>query len=171
VNIPSVRDPVNRLVRTNCEAFYAKWRWPDLPGPDRIIFRYADALLRRAEALVRLNRQAEALPFINQVRSRAGLPNLTSVTLDQILQERAWELDGEGHRWTDLKRFGKAVEIISGPHAEDRRARIGRTPPAAYMASPADRYRTRFPIRPDDVRLSQCGILQNPGWGAACTGT
>ena len=26
-------------------------------------------------------------------------------------------------------------------------------------------------VEPDDVRLSQCGILQNPGWGASCTGT
>ena len=175
VNIAQVRDPVNRTTRNNCIVYYAKWRWPEhMPQSGRdnnnwIVFRYADALLRRAESLVRLGRANEALPFVNQVRARAGLPALTSVNLDQILQERAWELAGEGHRWMDLKRFGKATEIIAGRHGTDRLNRVARTSRSAYMKD-GSAYRVRFPIRPRDVELSQCRIVQNPGWGGGCFG-
>jgi hypothetical protein len=89
--------------------------------------------------------------------------------LDAILQERAWELAGEGHRWLDLKRFGRASAIIAGAHGAERAERVSRTPPAAYMRD-GSLYRLRLPIRPRDVELSQCRILQNPGWGAACIG-
>lgn len=85
-----------------------------------------------------------------------------------ILQERGWELGGERHRWLDLKRFGRAVEVIVA-HGEERAERVIRTPPAAYMRD-GSHYRVRFPIRPRDVELSQCLVLQNPGWGS-CEGT
>jgi hypothetical protein len=180
LNIATVRDPVNRTVRVNCIAYFAKWRWPEhMPQPGRdnnnfIAFRYADALLRRAESLARLGRSGEAIVFVNQVRARAGLPPLAGLSgqalLDAILQERGWELGGEGHRWLDLKRFGKASAIIAGPHGAERAERVSRTPPAAYMRD-GSFYRLRFPIRPRDVELSQCRIMQNPGWGAACIGT
>ncbi|HEY8484059.1 MAG TPA: RagB/SusD family nutrient uptake outer membrane protein [Longimicrobiales bacterium] len=178
LNIERVRDPVNRSVRENCIPYYAKWRWPEhMPQPGRdnnnwIAFRYADALLRRAESLARLGRAEEALQFVNEVRARAGLPPLSGLAgealLDAILQERAWELAGEGHRWLDLKRFGKASEVILA-HGEERARRVSRTPPAAYMRD-GSLYRLRFPIRPRDVELSQCRILQNPGWGTDCVG-
>jgi len=180
LNIEAVRDPVNRTVREDCIPYYAKWRWPDhMPQSGRdnnnwIVFRYADALLRRAESHWRLNQAPQALALVNEVRARAGLPDLVGLTgddlRDAILQERAWELAGEGHRWMDLKRFGQAVAIIAGPHADDRFERVSRTPPAAYMKQGAT-YRLRFPIRPQDVQLSQCRILQNPGWSSECVGT
>lgn len=180
LNIASVRDPVNRTVRQNCIVYFAQWRWPEhMPQTGRdnnnwIAFRYADALLRRAEVLTRLGRSAEAAVFANQVRARAGLPPLAGLSgqamLDAILQERGWELAGEGHRWLDLKRFGTASQIIAGVHGAERAQRVSRTPPAAYMRD-GSFYRLRFPIRPRDVELSQCRILQNPGWGAGCIGT
>lgn len=179
LNLGEVRDPVNRSVRQNCIPYYAKWRWPEhmpLTGRDNnnwIAFRYADALLRRAESLARLGRPAEALVFVNRVRARAGLPDLAGLSgealLDAILRERGWELAGEGHRWLDLKRFGKATEIIANQHGPERAARVQRTPSAAYMRD-GSHYRTRLPVRPRDVELSQCRILQNPGWGASCVG-
>lgn len=180
LNIESVRDPVNRMVRENCIAYFAKWRWPEhMPQTERdnnnwIAFRYADALLRRAESLARLGRTTEALGFVNQVRARAGLPALAGLSgqalLDAILDERGWELGGERHRWLDLKRFGKATAIIAGPHGAERTTRVSRTPPAAYMRD-GSFYRLRLPIRPRDVELSQCLIVQNPGWGGTCVGT
>jgi hypothetical protein len=173
VNVAALRDPQTGEARTNCIPYFIKWRWPEqMPviGRDNnnwIVFRYADALLRRAESLARLNRPTEALGFVNQVRQRAGVPALTGLSgqalLDAILQERALELGGEAHRWLDLKRFSKATEIMVA-HGNDRRARVSRLTPDMYRLDTSP-YRLRYPIRQRDVELSQCRILQNPGWG------
>jgi hypothetical protein len=176
LNIPSVRDPVSKTVRTNCIPYFTKWRWPEaMPQAGRdnnnwIVFRYADALLRIAESAVRVGDQGKARAAINQVRARAGLPALGTVTLADVLQERAWELGGEGWRWFDLKRFGVAATTIQA-HGNERRAHIPRQAAQTdiYLAR-GDLYRLRLPIRPRDVDLSQCKILQNPGWGS-CEGT
>jgi len=80
-----------------------------------IITRYADALLMYAEALMVLGKKDEALPFINQVRTRAKVPVITAAQLniDAILHERRMELAYEGHRYFDLVRTGKAIEVLT----------------------------------------------------------
>ena len=91
-------------------------KWPIEPNTDRYlsndvpIFRYADVLLMKAEVLVRLGRNAEAPEFFNMVRHRAQVADITDLTLDDILAERARELFAEGHRRTDLIRFGKYLD-------------------------------------------------------------
>lgn len=72
------------------------------------LFRYSDVLLMKAEALLRLGRAGEALPLVNQVRTRASLPALTAaqLTLDELLAERGRELVFEGWRRSDQIRFG-----------------------------------------------------------------
>ncbi len=62
--------------------------------------------LTRAECNLRLGQQVGASPVadINAVRQRAGLPPLTTVTLNDILRERKLELAFEGHQIHDLKR-------------------------------------------------------------------
>ena len=135
-------------------------------------FRYADALLRLAESHARLGETGPALTHLNTVRARAGLDALVGLSgqalMDAILRERSWELAGEGHRWFDLKRFGVASEVITA-HGAERIARVPRTSPSAYGVTGANSYRMRYPIRPRDVELSECKILQNPGWGS-CEG-
>ena len=180
LNIASVRDPQTGEVRANCIPYFTKWRWVEhMPQEGRdnnnwIVFRYADALLRRAESHARLGEDGEALTHLNRVRDRAGLPPLAGVggpaLMDAILRERSWELAGEGHRWLDLKRFGVASEVIVA-HGEERRQRVPRTSPSAYGVTGANAYRLRYPIRPRDVELSRCRIEQNPGWGGSCEGT
>ena len=77
------------------------------------ILRYADVLLINAEAKVRQNKNGDA-PF-NQVRTRAKMPTLSNVTVDQILDERRMELVCEwGERYNDLCRTGKASSQLSG---------------------------------------------------------
>lgn len=71
------------------------------------IFRLADVVLMKAEALLRLNREPEARVLVNQIRQRAGLSALERLTLDELLAERGRELFMEMHRRTDLIRFGK----------------------------------------------------------------
>jgi hypothetical protein len=87
-----------------------------------LVTRYADVLLIYAEALNELNGPgSEAYSAINQVRARArkgnaasdlqDLKGLTQIQFrEAVLQERSWELAGEGHRRWDLLRTGKFLE-------------------------------------------------------------
>lgn len=73
------------------------------------IYRYADILLMKAEALVRLNSGSatpEALAAANAVHERAGLPPYSELSLTELLNERGRELAWEGHRRQDQIRFG-----------------------------------------------------------------
>lgn len=71
-------------------------------------FRLADAYLMRAEATLRGGTGADATvdEDLNMIRSAAGLPDVTA-TLQEVLDERGRELFLEGHRRSDLIRFGK----------------------------------------------------------------
>lgn len=72
------------------------------------IFRYADVLLMNAEAKIINGKNGDA-PF-NEVRRRAEMPELTNVTVNQVLDERRMELFFEwGERYTDLLRTGLAA--------------------------------------------------------------
>ncbi len=70
------------------------------------IYRYSDVLLMKAETAWRLN-DASAIDYVNMVRERATLDPVTTVDEDLILAERGKELYIEGHRRTDLIRFGR----------------------------------------------------------------
>ncbi len=80
-----------------------------------IVTRYADALLMYAEALMVTGKKDEAVGFVNQVRSRVNLPGITAAQLDidRILHERRMELSFEGHRYFDLVRTGKAIDVLT----------------------------------------------------------
>lgn len=78
---------------------------------DFIVFRYADVLLIRAEALWRLNAgSVEALTLVNQIRTRAKVDAFASLTADNLLAERGREMFAEMTRRQDLIRFGKFAE-------------------------------------------------------------
>jgi hypothetical protein len=111
---------------------------------DNPMFRLADAYLMYAEAVLRGGSGGDlttALGYVNQIRTRSGdvaagnAPGAitgTELTLDFILDERARELYWEGHRRTDLIRFGKFTGSsylwpwkggnINGTSIEDKRA-------------------------------------------------
>jgi hypothetical protein len=86
---------------------------------DYPMFRLADAYLMYAEAVLRGGSGGDlttALGYVNQIRTRSGdvtagnapgAITISQLTLDFILDERARELYWEGHRRTDLIRFGK----------------------------------------------------------------
>jgi starch-binding outer membrane protein, SusD/RagB family len=86
---------------------------PTFPDTDYPMFRLADAYLMYAEAVLRGGggSRAQALAYVNQLRTRAygnTSGNITDpqLTLQFILDERARELFWEGHRRTDLIRYG-----------------------------------------------------------------
>ncbi|MBC9935041.1 RagB/SusD family nutrient uptake outer membrane protein [Chitinophaga qingshengii] len=76
---------------------------------DLVIFRYADALMLKAECLLRTGQQGPALTLVNEVRARnfATAKPLVTLTLDNLLAERGREFIWEGCRRQDLIRFGK----------------------------------------------------------------
>lgn len=81
------------------------------------IFRLADILLLKAEALAHTGDYIEAMELVNQVRARVSLAPVAPVTtlndaINTILKERFAELAFEGQRWFDLKREGKSIEIL-----------------------------------------------------------
>ncbi|MEN2434752.1 RagB/SusD family nutrient uptake outer membrane protein [Weeksellaceae bacterium A-14] len=94
------------------------WKQRDTSGYQHVyIFRYADALLLRAEAMVRTGNYGLAKPLIDQVRGRVGLSPIDDITseddgISKVLWERKLELAFEGQRWFDLKRTGKALDIL-----------------------------------------------------------
>jgi starch-binding outer membrane protein, SusD/RagB family len=69
------------------------------------LFRYADVLLMKAELLIRQGKNGDT--YVNQIRKRAGVVDLTGVNLNTLLQERGREMFCEGHRRQDLIRYGK----------------------------------------------------------------
>lgn len=73
---------------------------------DLVLERYSDVLLIKAEALFRLGNASAALPLVNQVRKRSNATSLSSLTLQDIEDERAREFIWEGCRRTDMIRFG-----------------------------------------------------------------
>lgn len=122
---------------------------------DWIVFRYADVLTLRAEALVRAGNAItqEALDCLNAVHTRAGLTayKMSDFTdandfLDKVLLERGHELWFEGARRTDLIRYGKYIEYAK-----------------KYKGSTtAKDYMTVMPLPQSVIDESKGKIAQNP---------
>jgi len=77
------------------------------------IYRYAEVLLMLAEATHKQGNDGAALNYINQVRARAGLAALTSLSDADIMHERRVEFGLEGKRWLDLVRTNSVQSVIS----------------------------------------------------------
>jgi len=73
---------------------------------DFMIWRYADVLLMQAECLAHTGNIAAALDIVNEIRAQRNAPELESIELMDILDERGRELYWEGHRRQDMIRFG-----------------------------------------------------------------
>ena len=78
---------------------------------DYVYYRYSDVLLMKAEAMLRKDGDgAGAAAVVNMIRGKRNMPDLGSISLDQLLDERGFELYWEGHRRQDLVRFGKFLD-------------------------------------------------------------
>lgn len=120
-------------------------------GNDIPICRYADVELMLAEAINEQNGPtAEAQGFINDVRRRAGVADLSGADIaskdafrDAILRERGWELYFEGQRRIDLLRMGKWTQAL---------AAVGKTPSPGPGLFPVPQY------------MLDRGMEQTPGY-------
>lgn len=84
-------------------------------GINFIAVRYTDILMMKAECILNgaTGSQGDVDAIVNQVRERAGLPDLSDVTLPQLFDERRREFAGEGLRWFDLQRSGNLITIMN----------------------------------------------------------
>ena len=83
------------------------------------IFRLAELYLNVAECYAELGEVSNALQYLNPIRRRAGVPELTEADVtsemsivDWVRNERFIELWGEGHRYYDVRRWMTAPELL-----------------------------------------------------------
>ena len=128
------------------------------------VFRYAEALLDYAETLNELNRTTEAYTYINQVRTRAGLPALAAGLSqaqfrDAVFREERVELAFEDKRWFQLVRTGRAVDVMTA-HGADIKSYAGARRPAVAYKITQQMLLFPLPIR----EITNNGFTQNPGY-------
>ena len=97
-------------------------------GENFIALRYTDIMMMKAECILNGasgGTQADVDAIVNSVRTRAGLPSKTNVTLAQLFDERRKEFADEGSRWFDLQRSGALLTTMNAwIAAEDVQKRI-----------------------------------------------
>lgn len=127
------------------------------PDTDFPMFRLADAYLLYAEAVIRGGGGStdDALEYVNDLRTRANASTISQnqLTLDFLMDERSRELYWEGHRRTDLIRFGK---FTSGDYlwpwkggVEDGKA--------------TESFRIRYPVPASQLNANP-NLIQNEGY-------
>ena len=142
--------------------------------------RYADVLLFKAEALIQLNRYAEALPIINQIRARAaastalplaaGASNVYKVTpylafpskdyaWKALMFERRLEFGMEGPRFFDLVRWGIAEPVLNAYLGVEKTKKDFLS--NAHFTAGRDEY---YPIPQREIDFTGGLYIQNPGY-------
>lgn len=100
-------------------------------GANFNVYRYPHVLLMLAECYLRVG-GGDPLPLVNEVRRRAGLKDLSAVTLDDVIHERRVEFHCENDRWDVLVRTGKAKEVMR-IHGENEKKRRKDFPESAFQ--------------------------------------
>jgi len=148
--VDSLQDPNNTT--TLYYAHKYKARFSELESLEySIVFRLAEQFLIRAEARAQLGNIAGAQADLNRIRNRAGLDDTPFDTQSDLLEaigkERQVELFTErGHRWFDLKRMGRANEVLG---------------PLKTEWKPTD---LLFPIPENELEANPNLLPQNPGY-------
>lgn len=125
---------------------------------DLVIWRYADALLLKAEAEYRMGNKAEALTIVNEVRGRVAATPRTELTLNDILDERMLELAWEGVRRQDQIRFCTFTEPTA-----DRFKGVTHNASAGDYNDDTQGYTMVYPIPYAVLNLNK-KLKQNPGY-------
>ena len=125
---------------------------------DLVIWRYADALLLKAEAEYRMGNKADALTIVNEVRARVAATPRTELTLNDILDERMLELAWEGVRRQDQIRFCTFTEPTA-----DRFKGVTHNASAGDYNDDTQGYTMVYPIPYAVLNLNK-KLDQNPGY-------
>lgn len=124
------------------------------------IIRYADVILMYAECLNEAGYVAngDAFNYLNEVRNRAGLGDLTAVQVPTqaafrlaMEHERRVEFAFENLRWYDLVRTDRAMTVINGKSAQ------------INLVNPVTPQNQVFPIPQSQIDINKSKITQNEG--------
>ena len=122
-----------------------------------ILLRLADMLLLRAEALNATGDLAGATALVNQIRNRVSLAPVSPADQNAmrlaIEKERRLELAFEGHRWYDLKRTGRAIEVMNN----------AKGPGGISLGYAMNQDKLLWPI-PQAELDKNTKLIQNPGY-------
>ena len=129
---------------------------------DLVLIRFADVLLMQSEL-------KEDISGINRVRARAGLPGISTYSLEALQNERRWELAFEGVRWNDIRRWHIADQELAkqagqptyyqGFEDKNSTTNNGGGYAARYQAT-----RGFVAIPESQIALSNGVLKQNEGW-------
>lgn len=126
-------------------------------GSNIVVLRLADVYLMMAECYAKANDLSNANGYLNKIKARAGVASVNLVSqqalLAEIDKERRLELVGEGHRWFDLVRTGKAVQVMTQHFAS--------TP--GYSTATIDQHNLLMPVPQGQINTDPA-IKQNPGY-------
>ena len=175
----SLKENVQSDQYENVDPFYGN-------SKSRIILRYAEVMLNKAEALIELGRQDEALPLINELRDRASQSTEKLVNADGSLlanykvsqympgsniswsqeyarkavrYERRIELALEGERFFDLVRWGAAEQVLNS-YLSVEQSRKDFLQGASFVAGKHE----YLPIPQNQIFWSEDRYVQNPNY-------
>jgi hypothetical protein len=165
---------------------FAKGYAYDCDSKNKDVIRYNEVLLWKAEALIKLNREGEALPIINQIRRRAAnsldrlyWPNgetfsnyyireyepgincewTNEFAWKALMWERRIELATEGERFYDLVRWGIAAEVLNNYFETERQYRVH------LIEAHFEKGKNEFlPIPQQQINYSKGSYVQNVGY-------
>lgn len=142
-----------------------------------IIWRYAEALLDYAEITFKLGEEGTALDYVNQIRERVHMHPLSSITWDDIYNERRVELAFEETQYWDMFRRGEAINKLNLKSNTLKIMEIelnSQTNKKTYKINPLysgkgvgtkrvfKEKQYYLPLHWDDIRYH--GVDQNPDW-------
>lgn len=135
------------------------------------VMRYAEVLLMAAEACYQSDNKGDAVNYINQIRTRAKLEPLASVSIDDIKMEKRLELCCENVRYQDLLRWDEAETALAN-QGKDVPSFFGYNDDGTYKVNIVYTNETYgfkkgkheyLPFPEHEINVNK-NIIQNPGW-------
>lgn len=126
-------------------------------GSNFVVLRLADVFLMMAESYAEQNDWANANIYLNKIKARAGISAINfsnkDLLLNEIDKERRLEFVGEGHRWFDLIRTGKAISVMTSHFTNN----------PGYSTAQINNHHLLMPVPQGQINTDPA-IKQNPGY-------